>query len=76
MTITQTNESQTITYPTRKSAKIAIIGGGSPYCAGLMKSFARTLAANPLVMSYSKAEEVYDGMAAAEAQYLPERLLK
>src|SRR5579883_3127627 len=40
MTTTQTNESQTITYPTRKSAKIAIIGGGSPYCAGLMKSFA------------------------------------
>jgi 6-phospho-beta-glucosidase len=39
MTTTQTNEGQTGTYPTRRSAKIAIIGGGSPYCAGLMKSF-------------------------------------
>jgi 6-phospho-beta-glucosidase len=36
----------------------------------------KALAANPLVMSYSKAEAVYDELAAAHAQYLPERLLK
>jgi len=36
----------------------------------------KALAANPLVMSYSKAEAVYDDLAAAHAQYLPERLLK
>ncbi|QBD78235.1 glycoside hydrolase [Ktedonosporobacter rubrisoli] len=36
----------------------------------------KALASNPLVLSYSKAEEVYDEMAAAHAQYLPERLLK
>lgn len=35
----------------------------------------RALAANPLVMSYSKAEAVYDDLVAAHAQYLPERLL-
>ena len=43
---------------------------------GSRRDAIKALAANPLVMSYSKAEEVYDGMAAAEAQYLPERLLK
>lgn len=36
----------------------------------------KALAANPLVMSYSRAETVYNDMAAAHAQYLPERLLK
>lgn len=36
----------------------------------------KALAANPLVMSYSKAEEVYDALATAHAQYLPERLRK
>jgi 6-phospho-beta-glucosidase len=36
----------------------------------------KALACNPLVMSYSKAEQVYDALAAAHAQYLPERLLK
>lgn len=36
----------------------------------------KALAANPLVLSYSKAEAVYDDLAAAHAQYLPERLLK
>lgn len=36
----------------------------------------KALAANPLVMSYSKAEAVYDDLASAHAQYLPERLLK
>jgi 6-phospho-beta-glucosidase len=36
----------------------------------------KALAANPLVMSYSKAEAVYNDLAAAQAQYLPERLLR
>jgi 6-phospho-beta-glucosidase len=36
----------------------------------------KALAANPLVMSYSKAEAVYDDLAAAHARYLPERLLQ
>lgn len=36
----------------------------------------KALAANPLVLSYSKAEEVYDELAVAHARYLPERLLK
>jgi 6-phospho-beta-glucosidase len=43
---------------------------------GSRRDAIKALAANPLVMSYSKAEEVYNGLAAAEAQYLPERLLK
>ncbi|MDQ2716490.1 MAG: glycoside hydrolase [Chloroflexota bacterium] len=34
----------------------------------------KALAANPLVMSYSKAEAVYDDLAAAHAAYLPGRL--
>lgn len=36
----------------------------------------KALAANPLVMSYSKAEAVYDDLATAHAQYLPARLLR
>jgi 6-phospho-beta-glucosidase len=36
----------------------------------------RALAANPLVMSLHKAEVIYDEMAAALRQYLPERLLR
>lgn len=36
----------------------------------------KALAANPLVLSYSKAEEVYNDLAAAHAPYLPARLLK
>ena len=35
----------------------------------------KALAANPLVLSYSKAEAVYNDLAAAHAQYLPERLI-
>lgn len=36
----------------------------------------KALAANPLVLSYSKAEAVYDDLAVAHAPYLPARLLK
>jgi len=36
----------------------------------------RALAANPLVMSLPKATALYDEMAAAHRQYLPERLLR
>jgi 6-phospho-beta-glucosidase len=36
----------------------------------------KALASNPLVMSYSKAEAVYNDLAAAHAQYIPERLQK
>lgn len=43
---------------------------------GTRRDAIKALAANPLVMSYSKAEAVYDDLAAAHAQYLPERLLK
>ncbi|MDB5077264.1 MAG: glycoside hydrolase family 4 [Chloroflexi bacterium] len=35
----------------------------------------RALATNPLVMSLRKATDLYDEMAAAHSQYLPERLL-
>jgi 6-phospho-beta-glucosidase len=35
----------------------------------------RALAANPLVLSLDKAETIYDELAAAHRQYLPERLL-
>lgn len=35
----------------------------------------RALASNPLVMSLTKAEAIYDEMAAAHRDYLPERLL-
>jgi 6-phospho-beta-glucosidase len=35
----------------------------------------KALAANPLVMAYSRAEALYEDMAAAHADYLPERLL-
>jgi 6-phospho-beta-glucosidase len=36
----------------------------------------QALAANPLVMSVAKATDIYDEMAAAQAAYLPERLLR
>jgi 6-phospho-beta-glucosidase len=35
----------------------------------------RALAANPLVLSLDKAETIYDELAAAHREYLPERLL-
>ncbi|MBV9227676.1 MAG: hypothetical protein JOZ18_00080 [Chloroflexi bacterium] len=43
---------------------------------GTRRDAIKALAANPLVMSYSKAEQVYDDLAAAHANYLPARLLK
>ena len=42
---------------------------------GKRRDAIKALAMNPLVMSYSKAEQVYDDLATAHAQYLPERLL-
>lgn len=42
---------------------------------GTRKDAIRALTANPLVMSYSKAEALYDALATANAHYLPERLL-
>jgi len=36
----------------------------------------RALASHPLVLSLHKAEAIYDEMAAAHRQYLPERLLQ
>ncbi|MBX3062713.1 MAG: glycoside hydrolase [Anaerolineae bacterium] len=36
----------------------------------------RALASNPLVLSLTKAEAIYDDMAAAHRSYLPERLLQ
>jgi 6-phospho-beta-glucosidase len=35
----------------------------------------RALAANPLVLSLDKAETIYDELADAHREYLPERLL-
>lgn len=43
---------------------------------GSRRDAIKALAANPLVLSYSKAERVYDALAAAHARYLPERLLR
>jgi 6-phospho-beta-glucosidase len=36
----------------------------------------RALASHPLVFSLYKAQAIYDDMAAAHRQYLPERLLR
>jgi 6-phospho-beta-glucosidase len=43
---------------------------------GTRRDAIKALASNPLVMSYSKAEQIYDELAAVHANYLPERLLK
>ena len=40
MTNTRESEQHSTSHAQRTDAKITIIGGGSPYCAGLMKSFA------------------------------------
>jgi 6-phospho-beta-glucosidase len=42
---------------------------------GTRKDAIKALAANPLALSYKKAELIYDTMAAAHARYLPERLV-
>jgi 6-phospho-beta-glucosidase len=44
--------------------------------SGTRKDAVRALASNPLVFSPSKAEALYDEMAAAHRDYLPERLLR
>jgi 6-phospho-beta-glucosidase len=44
--------------------------------SGTRKDAIRALASNPLVSSPTKAEAVYDEMAAAHREYLPERLLR
>ena len=43
---------------------------------GTRKDAILALASNPLVLSLSKAETIYDEMAAAHHEYLPERLLR
>ena len=43
--------------------------------SGTRQDAVRALASNPLVLSLSKAEALYDEMAAALKDYLPERLL-
>ncbi len=42
---------------------------------GTRRDAIKALAANPLVSSYRKAEQVYDDLAAIHKRYLPERLL-
>lgn len=42
---------------------------------GTKRDAVRALASNPLVFSLNKAQAIYDEMAAAHAQHLPERLL-
>jgi 6-phospho-beta-glucosidase len=44
--------------------------------SGTRRDAIRALASNPLVLSLPKAEALYDEMAAAHRQYLPERLLR
>ncbi len=44
--------------------------------SGTRRDAIRALASNPLVFSLRTAELLYDEMAAAQRQYLPERLLK
>ena len=44
--------------------------------SGTRRDGVRALASNPLVPSLPVAERLYDEMAAAHAQYLPERLLR
>jgi 6-phospho-beta-glucosidase len=43
--------------------------------SGSRRDAIRALASNPLVLSLHKAEAIYDEMAAAHSQFLPERLL-
>ncbi len=43
---------------------------------GTRRDAIRALAGNPLVFSLSKAETIYDELAAAHKQYLPDRLLR
>ncbi len=44
--------------------------------SGSRRDAIRALASNPLVLSLHRAEAIYDEMAAAHRQYLPERLLR
>jgi len=44
--------------------------------SGKRRDAIRALASHPLVFSLPKAEAIYDEMAAAHRQYLPERLLR
>ncbi len=44
--------------------------------SGNRRDAIRALASHPLVLSLHKAEAIYDEMAAAQRQYLPERLLR
>jgi 6-phospho-beta-glucosidase len=44
------------------------------WCGGRREAV-RALVSNPLVLSWHKAEAIYDEMAAAHKDYLPERLL-
>ncbi|MBA2288519.1 MAG: glycoside hydrolase [Ktedonobacteraceae bacterium] len=44
--------------------------------SGTRRDAIRALASHPLVLSLHKAEAIYDEMAAAHRQYLPERLLR
>lgn len=43
---------------------------------GNRKEAIKALAANPLVLSYNKAEQVYDALAQVHQSYLPNRLLR
>jgi 6-phospho-beta-glucosidase len=43
---------------------------------GTRKDAVRALASHPLVFSLHTAETIYDELAAAHQQYLPERLLR
>jgi 6-phospho-beta-glucosidase len=42
---------------------------------GTRRDAVRALASNPLVLSLTKAEAIYDEMAAAHRDFLPERLV-
>jgi 6-phospho-beta-glucosidase len=49
---------------------------GEAAWSGTRRDAIRALASNPLVFSLRLAETIYDEMAAAQRQYLPERLLR
>ncbi len=56
-------------------AEYQSLAADAAWC-GTRKEAICALAANPLVLSLDKAEAIYDELAAAQSDYLPERLLR
>jgi len=67
--------------PHRVSGLVKMLGEYQALAAeaawrGTRREAIQALASNPLVLSLSKAEEIYDEMAEAHRRHLPERLLR